>query len=84
MIEIVRRLFVVCLWLAGLAIATSSSIYFGSIIRFAASEGGAGEAVVGLALGVIIFFTFVGITYFIHKKILNYIFMVDTKKADGK
>ena len=79
--EIIRRFFVVVLWLVGLTIATSSSFYFASIATVA---GGEGETVVRFTVGAIIFLTFVGITYFIHKKILNYIFMVDTEKTNEK
>lgn len=80
MIEIIRRLFVVILWVTGLVFATGTSFYFATITEVA---GGEGEMVAGFAIGAIIFLVIIGITYFIHKKILNYIFMVDNKK-DGK
>ena len=77
--EIIRRFFVVVLWLVGLVLAASFGYYFASITEIA---GGEGQTVAQLAVGAIIFLVIIGITQLIHKKIINYIFMLDTKKDE--
>lgn len=79
MIEIIRRLFVVILWMLGITVASVICIGVGEMMVVA--EGDSGGVLMSYIILAVIFFAIIGITYLIHKKILNYIFVVDKKKS---